>query len=124
MTGLTWTVNGLDLSDKISTYLVRKVPDAGEVLKSIGGTEYAFPGETQTEIEVTFFPMTDEEATAAYDAMREGKFIVSYTDPYEGGIIATRKFRNTGNLEAAFLLKSMDGKRRYSGAPVQVRTSQ
>lgn len=38
MTGLTWIVNGLDLSEKISTYLVRKVPDAGEVLKSISGT--------------------------------------------------------------------------------------
>jgi hypothetical protein len=123
MTGLTWIVNGLDLSEKISTYLVRKVPDAGEVLKSIGGTEYAFYGETQTEIEVSFFPMTEEEATAAYNAMQNGKFSVSYTDPYEGGITATRSFRNIGNLEAAFLLLSVDGKRRYSGTPVQVRTS-
>lgn len=123
MTGLTWIVNGLDLSDKISTYLVRKVPEAGEVLKSINGTEHAFFGETQTEITVSFFPMTEDEATAAYTALRDGKFTVSYTDPYEGGITATRKFRITGNLEAAFLLKSIDGKRRYSGAPLQVRSS-
>ncbi len=123
MTSLTWIVNGLDLSGKISTYLVRKVPDAGEVLKSIGGTEYAFHGETQTEIEVSFFPMTEEEATAAYNAMQNGKFTVIYTDPYEGGITATRSFRNIGNLEAAFLLLSVDGKRRYSGTPIQVRTS-
>ena len=123
MTCLIWIVNGLDLSEKISTYLVRKVPDSGEVLKSIGGTEYAFYGETQTEIEVSFFPMTEEEATAAYNAMQSGKFTVSYTDPYEGGIAATRSFRNIGNLEAAFLLLSVDGKRRYSGSPLQVRTS-
>lgn len=123
MTGLTWIVNGLDLSDRISTYLVRKVPEAGEVLKSINGTEHAFFGETQTEITVSFFPMTEDEATAVYTALRDGKFTVSYTDPYEGGITATRKFRITGNLEKTFLLKSIDGKRRYSGAPLQVRSS-
>lgn len=123
MTGLTWIVNGLDLSEKISTYLVRKVPDAGEVLKSISGTEYAFFGETQTEIEISFFPMTEEEATAAYNAMKNGKFPVSYTDPYDGGITSSKNFRIISNLDAAFLLKSFDGKRRYSGAPLQLRTS-
>ncbi len=123
MTGLTWIVNGLDLSKKISTYLVRKVPAVDEVLTSINGTEHSFYGETQTEIVVSFLPMTEDEATAAYNAMWNGKFTVSYTDTYEGGITVTKKFRNIGNLEATFLLKSTDGRRRYSGAPVQVRTS-
>lgn len=124
MTGLTLIINGLDLSKKISTYAVRKIKETSEVLKSIGGTEYAFYGDTQTEVTASFFPMTETEAATFYAAVSEGKFQMTYTDTYDGGKVETRSFRLMNDLEAVFLLMSVDGKRRYSGAPIQVRTSQ
>lgn len=123
MTGLTYIINGLDLSNKIASYSMRKMPKTSEVLESLGGTEYAFYGDTQTEVTASFFPMTETEATAFYDAVRSGKFQLTYTNTYGGGETETRSFRLVSDLEAVFLLLSVDGKRRYSGAPVQVRTS-
>lgn len=123
MTGLTLIINGLDLSHRISSYSVRKVRDTSEVLKSIGGTEYAFLGDAQTEVNVSFFPMTEVETEEFYAAVSTGKFQMTYTDTYEGGIVATRNFRMMSDLESVFLLLSVDGKRRYSGATIQARTS-
>lgn len=123
MTGLTLIINGLDFSHRISSYSVRKVRDTSEVLRSIGGTEYAFFGDAQTEVNASFFPMTEIEAAEFYAAVSTGKFQMTYTDTYEGGIVATRNFRMMSDLEAVFLLLSVDGKRRYSGAQIQVRTS-
>ena len=124
MTGLTLIINGLDLSNKIASYSMRKFRETSEVLKSIGGTEYAFYGDAQTEVTVSFFPMTETEAAEVYAAASPGKFPMTYTDTYDGGIVETRNFRMMSDLEAVFLLMSVDGKRRYSGAPIQVRTSQ
>ena len=123
MTGLTYIINGLDLSGKIASYSVRKIPDTSEVMRSIGGTEYAFFGDMQTEVTASFFPMTETEAAAFLDAVRPGKFNLTYTDTYSGGKTETRSFRVISDLEAVFLLLSVDGKRRYSGAPIQLRTS-
>lgn len=123
MTGLTLIINGLDMSSKILTYAVYKIKETSEVLQSMGGTEYAFYGDTQTEVTASFLPMTEEETAAFYAAASGGKFQMTYTDTYDGGKVETRSFRLMNNLESVFLLMSVDGKRRYSGSPIQVRTS-
>lgn len=124
MTGLTFHLNDIDLSNRISTFSAQKIPTASQVLTSLGGTEYAFYGTTATEIAVSFFPMTEQETTDVYHALLTGKCDVTYTDPYQNGKVTTRRFRLTNSLDAAFRLLSVDGKRRYSGAVLQLRTSQ
>lgn len=117
---ITLTVNGLDLSGKLSTYRTVKKVTYTDVLTALDGTEYPFPGTTKTEIVFSVLPMTDEEATALYDALSVLVFQATYTDQYAGND-RTVNVRVISNIEGAFLLQSVDGKRRYKGSAITLR---
>ena len=118
---MTLTVNGIDLSGKLSTYQVTKKVSYTDVLVALDNTEHPFPGASKTEITFSLLPMDEDEAGALYMALANLLVTVSYTDPQEGGVL-TMKARVMTDVDAVFLLRSVDGKRRYRGGNVTLRT--
>lgn len=117
---ITLTVNGLDLSGKLSTYRTVKRVTYTDVLTALDGTEYPFPGATKTEIVFSLLPMTDDESAALYNALSGLVFEATYTDQHTD-TDRTANVRVTSNIESAFLLLSVDGKRRYKGSAITLR---
>lgn len=117
---VTLIVNGLDLHDKLSTYRVTKEVSYKSVLEAIDGTEYAFGGKTRLSISFSMVPMTDEESTELFRALSALVFPVTFTNQYDGED-QSRTLRLVSNLDSAFALRSVDGKRRYKGGEIQLR---
>lgn len=117
---ITLVVNGLDLSKKISTYHTGKMVSYTDVLSALDGTEYPFPAATKTDITFSLLPMDDAESAALYSAIAPLIFEATYTDQHSGSESVGR-VRVTSSIESAFLLKSVDGKRRYKGSAITLR---
>lgn len=117
---ITLTVNGLDLSRKLSTYRTAKKVTYTDVLSALDGTEYPFPGATKTEIVFSLLPMTEEESAALYDALSGLVFQATYTDQHTWSD-NTVDVRVISDIESAFLLRSVDGMRRYKGSAITLR---
>lgn len=120
MTGITLITNGLDLSGKLSTYSVNKRVSYADVLSALDGTEYPFPAATKTEITFSLLPVDESETEALYSSLSALIFEATYTDQHSGSE-RTVRVRVTGDIDSAFLLKSVDGKRRYKGSPITLR---
>lgn len=120
MIDVTLIVNGLNLSGKLSTYHTSKKVTYTDVLSALDGTEYPFPAATKTDITFSLLPMDEEESAALYRALSPLVFEATYTDQHTG-LDVTGRVRVTSNIESAFLLKSVDGKRRYKGNAITLR---
>ena len=117
---VTLIVNGLDLSSKLSTYSVTEEVTYRKVITTLDDVEHPYPGAKRTTIIFSLFPLTDEESTSLYSAISALMFDATYTNQHKG-VEETRRVRLMTNLESAFALKSMDGKRRYKGGEIQLR---
>lgn len=117
---VTLIVNGLDLSSKLSTYSVTEEVTYRKVITTLDEVEHPYPGAKRTIIKFSLFPLTDEESAALYDALVGLIFQATYTNQYKRGD-ETKRVRLMTNLESAFALKSVDGKRRYKGSEIQLR---
>lgn len=120
MTGIKLIANGLDLSGKLSTYRASKKVTYTDILSALDGTEYAFPAATKTEITFSLLPMDEAESAAFYSALSSLIFPATYTDQH-AGIDRTGNVRVISDIDSAFLLKSVDGKRRYRGSEITLR---
>lgn len=114
-------VNGLDLSKRVSTYFVTKKVTYTEIVTGLDNTEYPFPGAIKTEATFSLLPATEAEDAEFYDAVSDLVFQASFTDPQKGGAAITKRVRVTSDLESTFLLKSVDGLRRYKGGTITLR---
>lgn len=111
----------------------------GEYEQLVGGVETLFKSSADSKIIVTMddeehaarskdryivafslFPMTEDEATAYCNALHASAIDVTFSDPYTKSDV-TKTMRVTSNLDAAFALVSVDGKRRYKGGEIQLR---
>lgn len=113
-------IGALDTHKKVSTYNVRREVSYSKVITTMDDTEHAARGKDRYIVETSFFPMTEEEATAYYEALKSETVNVVFTDPY-GGTDKAKTMRVTSDIDAAFALVSVDGKRRYKGGTVQLR---
>ena len=117
---VTLIVNGMDLSTKLSTYSVTETVTYRNVITTLDDVEHPYPGAKRTIITFSVFPMTDEESAALYNTLSALMFDATYTNQYKG-VDETKRVRLMTNLESAFALKSVDGKRRYKGGEIQLR---
>lgn len=115
---VTLKINGLDLSSRLSTYTVAQEISYRKVIKTLDDVEHAYPGEKRPIIRFSLFPGTGEQDAELYDALESLIVTVVFT---QMGVEITRKMRLTSNLESVFLLKSVDGKRRYRGGEITLR---
>ena len=113
-------VNGLDLRSKLSTYSVTEEVTYRKVITTLDDVEHPYPGAKRTTITFSLFPLTDDESAALYSALSALVFDATYTNQYKG-LDETKRVRLITNLESAFALKSVDGKRRYKCGKIQLR---
>lgn len=121
MTGLTLSIAGVDFSSSVSTYKVMKEVTYKKIITTLDDVEHPYPGKLRDILSVSFLPMTEAEATRLYTALNRLSVSVIYTDPSKSGATTTKTMRVTSNIEAVFALKSVDGKRRYTGGEIELR---
>lgn len=117
---VTLIVNGLDLHEKLATFRVTMEVTYRKVLTSLDGTERAFGKKTRPVITFSLLPLTDDESAAFFRALDALEFSATFTNTNTGAD-ETRTVRLASNIESAFALRSVDGKRRYRGAAIQLR---
>lgn len=115
---ITLTIDGLALSSRLSTYSVTKEVTYRKIITTLDETEHPYPGKVRPIVNFSLIPGTDEEDAVLYEVLEKLVFNVTYT---EKGEDATRPMRLVSNLESVFLLKSVDGKRRYRQGTIQLR---
>lgn len=115
---ITLTIDGLALSSRLSTYSVTQEVTYRKIITTLDETEHPYPGKVRPIINFSLIPGTDEEDAELYNTLENLIFNVTYT---EKGVDVTRKMRLVSNLESLFLLKSVDGKRRYRQGNIQLR---
>ena len=106
--------------NKLSTYSVQREITYDKVITTMDGVEHASRNKDRYIVSFSFFPMTEIEATEYCSALSGSTVSVTFTDPYTGND-TLKTMRATSNLDAAFALVSVDGKRRYKGGTIQMR---
>lgn len=121
MMEVTLIANGLDLSNRLSTFSVTKNITYKKVVTTMDDTEHPYPGAKKDIVTFSLLPQTDEEGAEVYNALSSLIFDATFTSQYAGGNDVTKRVRITSDLESTFLLLSVDGKRRYRGGEIQLR---
>ena len=110
----------LDVHEKVSNYSVQRDVSYGKIIVTMDDVEHAARGKDRYVVTFSLFPMTEDEATAYCNALSASTVEVTFSDPYtKTNVVKT--MRVTSNLDAAFALVSVDGKRRYKGGEIQLR---
>lgn len=115
---ITLIIDGISLSSRLSTYSVTKEVTYRKTITTLDETEHPYPGKIRPIINFSLIPGTDEDDAILYKTLEKLIFNVVYT---EKGEDVARKMRLVSNLESVFLLKSVDGKRRYRQGTIQIR---
>lgn len=115
---ITLTIDGVDLSERVSSYSVTREVTYSNVITTLDHVEHPYPGAIRPIINFSLLPATDEQDAELYDLLEKLIYSVTYT---EKGVDVTRKMRLVSSLESVFLLKSVDGKRRYKNGAIQLR---
>ena len=119
MIDVTFSINENDLSRKLSTYSVKYEQEEYLRVTTLDGTEHV-RNRLRPTVSVSFIPMTDTEAAALFSMLSQTSVVVTYTDPYQNGV-RTASMTATGDFEAAFGLRSIDGNRYYKGGTITLR---
>ena len=117
---ITLKLGALDVHEKVSTYSVQREASHGKIIVMMDDVEHAVRSKDRYVVTFSLFPMTEDEATAYCNALRSSTVEVTFSDPYTKTDVV-KTMRVTSNLNAAFALVSVDGKRRYKGGEIQLR---
>lgn len=110
-------VNGLDLSDQVSTFRVSKEPKIDKVITTLDGTEHVIKTTYRDIITFSLLPLTD--ATSLYEHLIGSTiYRVEYIN---AGKNEYRQMRVSSPLESIFLLLSPNGKRYYKMGEIELR---
>ena len=117
---VTFSIDGLDLHSKLSTYEVTAEVSYVQIIATMDGVRHPVPGSQKDAIVFSLFPMTEDEATLLYNKLSQYIVSVSYTNP-KSGTTLIRSMYVDGEITHTFALKSVDGKRRYLGDTITLR---
>jgi hypothetical protein len=120
MIDITFKIGGTDYSGLLSTYNVDYAAEYGESFTALDGTEYGRPV-FRPIITFSLMPLTEAQTAALFTKLSAAASVtVQYTDPH-ANTNRTASFRVASDLNRSFLLKSIDGLRRYSGGEIVLR---
>lgn len=117
---ITLKIGTLDLSGKLSTYDLTKDVSYRKIVTTLNDIDHPYPAKKKSVLKFSLFPLTDEESAELYDVLSDTIVSVEYTDQFNN-TDEIKRFRVDGGIESAFALRSVDGKRRYKGGPIQLR---
>lgn len=119
MIDITLKFNSYDFSGLLSTYTVRHIVEKAASVTTMDGEEH-IASRIRPVVEFSLIPMADDVADDVYDALSVITAETEYSDPFT----ATDRLvvmRVDSDLDAAFALKSIDGKRYYKGGTIVLR---
>ena len=119
MIEVTLITNGLDLSKRLSTYSTSMSKPYTKVITTMDNRDHPFPALSKANVTFSLIPQTDEESAEVYEALSDMIIPVRFTNMTTGAE-AEKNMRITSDLESAFLLLSVDGKRRYMGGNIKM----
>lgn len=117
---ITLKIGTLDVHKRLSTYSVQREVSYSKIIVTMDDEEHAARSKDRYVVAFSLFPMTEDEATAYCNALHASTINVTFSDPYTKTDV-TKVMRVTSNMDAAFALVSVDGKRRYKGGEIQMR---
>lgn len=117
---ITLKLGALDVHERLSAYSVQREVSYSKIIVTMDDEEHAARSKDRYVVSFSLFLMTEDEATAYCNALRSSTVEVTFSDPYTKTDVV-KTMRVTSNLDAAFALVSVDGKRRYKGGEIQVR---
>lgn len=120
MTSLTLIIDNRIFSDKISTFNVTKEITYAKVMKTLNGKEVYRNKQERAILTFSLLPYCDATAERDYEVLHKGEFVVQYTDP-DTMYLKTQVMRIVSNLDRAFLLDSVNGRRYYKGENIILR---
>lgn len=118
MLDITLTIDDLDLKSRLLTYSATREVTYRKVITTLNDTEHPYKGALRPIVQFSLMPGTDEEDAELYNTLEKLIFNVTYTYKGQDKI---EKMRLVSNLESVFLLKSVDGKRRYKNGVIELR---
>ena len=116
---VTFTINSVDFSDKLSTYAVSYEPEFPNVVKTLDGTEHFGVVRWRATVTFSLRPLSDAETKALFDAISSVN-TVAFTDP-DKNTTTTAYMRFTSSVASQFGLRSIDGNRYYKGGKMTLR---
>lgn len=117
---VTLKLDGYDLSAMLSTYKTWQEITYPRTVTTLDNVEHPAPGVIRTMLEFSLLPITDVTATEIYNKLSQFLISVEYTNMAKG-VDEIRMLCVMSNIEAEFMLKSIDGNRYYRGGTVQMR---
>lgn len=119
MIDVTLTFNGVDLSGVLSKYNVLHTVEEVESVKTMDGEEHV-ASFVRPVVEFSFIPLSEDQTQTILAALSVINAEATYTDPITG-TNRTVEMRVSSDLNAAFALKSINGKRYYKGSTITLR---
>lgn len=119
MINVTFRLNGVDWSNKLSTYNVGMIYEYPVMITTLDGTEHVHQRK-RPKITFSLIPLTDAEVKALYDCIKNATVSVYYTDTYRNNEV-TAIMRVETELSHVFGLESVSGNRYYKGAEIVLR---
>lgn len=119
MIDVTFTINGVDYSEKLSTYSVIYEPEYPTVIRTIDGTEHFGALKWRPTVTFTLRPLTETETNALFSGIARVNTVV-FTDPQEN-VTKTAYMRFTSEMRSAFGVSSINGNRYYKGGEMILR---
>lgn len=120
MIDVTFTINQVDISGKLSTYDVSYDFEYPNIVTTLDGTEHFGAIRKRPIITFSLRPLTAAENAALYSAISTASTLVTYTDPH-ANTDYTAYMRFDGSAEAKFALSSVDGNKYYKGGSLTLR---
>lgn len=119
MIDVTFTLNNVDWSGKLSTYQVIVDSEYPITITTLDGTEHVF-ARRRPSIQFSLIPLTDLEVQTLFNCLKNTTVTVQYTNPYNNRV-DTATMRVTTNLIHIFGLRSVTGDRYYKGTEINLR---
>lgn len=119
MINVTFRLNGVDFSSKLSTYNVGMLYEYPVIVTTMDGTEHVHQRK-RPRLTFSLIPLTDAEVKALYDCLKTATVSVYYTDTYSNNEV-TATMRVETELSHIFALESVTGNRYYKGTEIALR---
>lgn len=119
MIGVTFTLNGVSFSNKLSTYELKMLYEYPVVVTTMDGTEHVYQRK-RPSITFSLIPLTGAEIKSLYDCLKNTTVTVRYTDTYTNSN-TTAVMRVETELSHIFALDSVSGYRYYKGTEIVLR---
>ena len=116
---ITLILEHIDLHERLSTYSVSEEVSYRKIITTLDEVEHPYQGHSRPIISFSLFPSTEEEDQSLFLVLN--KLVFPATFSLRGNNV-TKRVRVDGGFESTFLLRSIDGKRRYRGGEIVLRS--